>query len=235
MKNLSNHNIIVLGDSISKGVFLEGRNIKKIDKSAIEIINQRYGIDIKNRSVFGQTLKRAFDKGLITSLVNDFEDNKKNIVVIALGGNDADYDWKDVAQNPLKEHSPKTPLVEFAQLLKNCITYLQQNGAEVIVNSIFPMDSKRYFDAVISKIADSDSVLKFLDSDITNLSRHQEGFNNAVRSVVAETGCKFIDYRSPLLMQNDFLTYFCDDGIHPNQKGQEFIASVVENFIENRQ
>ena len=234
MKNLSNHNIIVLGDSISKGVFLEDRNIKKIDNSAIEIVNKEYGIEIKNRSVFGQTLKRVYDKGLVKNLVKDFENGKKNIVVIALGGNDADYDWKEVALSPLEKHQPKTPLAEFEKLLKTVITFLQQNGAEVIVNSIFPMDSKRYFDSVISKIADSNNVLKFLDNDLTNLSRHQEGFNNTVRSVVAETGCKFIDYRSPLLMQNDFLTYFCDDGIHPNQKGHEFIAKIVEDFIENR-
>lgn len=234
MKNLSNHNIIVLGDSISKGVFLEDRNIKKIDNSAIEIINKKYGIEVKNRSVFGQTLKRAYDKGLVTNLVKDFEKDKKNIVVIALGGNDADYDWKEVALSPLEKHQPKTPLLEFEKLLKTVITFLQENGAEVIVNSIFPMDSKRYFDAVISKVADSNNVLKFLDNDLTNLSRHQEGFNNSVRSVVAETGCKFIDYRSPLLMQNDFLSYFCDDGIHPNQKGHEFIAKIVEDFIENR-
>lgn len=234
MKNLSNYNIIVLGDSISKGVFLEDRNIKKIDNSAIELTNQKYGIQIKNRSVFGQTLKRAYDKGLVANLVNDFESDKNNIVVIALGGNDADYDWKEVALNPLEKHLPKTPLVEFRNLLKTTITFLQQSGAEVIINSIFPMDSKRYFDAVITKVADSENVLKFLDNDLTNLSRHQEGFNNAVRGVVAEMGCKFLDYRSPLLMQNNFLSYFCDDGIHPNQKGHEFIAKIIEDFIENK-
>lgn len=232
MKDLSNRNIIVLGDSISKGVFLENKNIKKIDKSAIELLNKQYGIEIKNRSVFGQTLKRAYDKGLVDSLVQDFENDKKNIVVIALGGNDADYDWKDVALTPKEKHLPKTPLEEFEKLLKNVVKFFQQNGAEVIINSIFPMDSKRYFDAVISKIADSNKVLEFLDNDLTNLSRHQEVFNNAVRNVVAETGCKFIDYRSPLLVQNDFLSYFCDDGIHPNQKGHEFIAKVVQEFIE---
>lgn len=208
-------------------------SVKRLEKSAIDIINENYGILIESRSIFGQTLKRAHDKGLISELPNHFDIGKENIVVIELGGNDADYDWKAVSASPNEKHFSKTKVGEFKQILKESILFLQSHGAKVIVCSIFPMDSKRYFDSVIKVQANAENVLLFLENDIMNLSRHQEVFNNAIQTIVKETGCAFLDYRSRILLKNDFLSYICEDGIHPNEKGHEYIAKVASDFIEN--
>lgn len=233
MKSLKNKNIILVGDSISKGLFLDHMSVRRLERNAVDIINETYGILIESHSVFGQTLKRAFEKNLISELPNFFEKDKENVVVIELGGNDADYDWKAVAGSPNEKHFSKTKVGEFKQILKESILFLQNNGAKVVVCSIFPMDSKRYFDSVIKAQANAENVLIFLENDIMNLSRHQEVCNNAIQTIVKETGCAFLDYRSRILLKNDFLTYICEDGIHPNDKGHQYIAKVATDFIEN--
>lgn len=232
MKNLKNKNIILVGDSISKGLFLDHMNVRKLEESAIDIVCKNYKVLIENHSVFGQTLKRAVDKKIFLELHERFDKTKDNIVVIELGGNDADYDWKKVSEFPDQKHFSKTRVDEFKELLKESICYLQKNGARVVICSIFPMDSERYFESVIKTQGNAENIMKFLKNDVMNLSRHQEVFNNALQSVVKETGCAFLDYRSRILLKNDFLSYICADGIHPNEKGHEYIAKVASEFIE---
>lgn len=232
MKEIRDVNIIVIGDSISKGLFLDHGEIKKVSSSFVDIFEKEYGVFVKNKSCFGQTLKRAVQKNVIANALSLFEKDKKNIVVISLGGNDADYDWSEVEKAPNISHLPKTPFEEFKQLLFETIKGFQDAGAKVFVNSIFPIDSKRYFENVISRKYDAQKVLEFLHNDITNLSRHQEVFASAVSSVAQNTGATFIDYRSKILVQNNFLNYVCDDGIHPNELGHKFIFEVIKQTIE---
>lgn len=58
MKNPKNKNIILVGDSISKGLF-DHMGVRRLERNAVDIINETYGILIESRSVFGQTLKRT--------------------------------------------------------------------------------------------------------------------------------------------------------------------------------
>ncbi len=234
MKDLSNYNIIVIGDSICRGFFYQNQEIKKIEHSAIDLIENSYNCKIHNLSVFGQTLKRAYEKKFHERAVSLFEKEKQNVVVIALGGNDADYDWLKVEQEPNAKHFPKTEIKEFEKILSEMIDYFRPYNAKVIVNSIFPIDSKRFFDNIICKKYDKEKILEFLKNDVSNLSRHQESFNNTLVKVVSKTKCQFLDYRSPILLQNDFLSYICEDGIHPNDKGHAFIAKIIAKYIEKQ-
>lgn len=67
MKNLKNKNIIFVGDSISKGLF-DHMSVRKLERNAVDIINETYGILIESHSVFGQTLKRALKKNNLTNM-----------------------------------------------------------------------------------------------------------------------------------------------------------------------
>ena len=44
--------------------------------------------------------------------------------------------------------------------------------------------------------------------------------------------CGFVDLRTAFLMKNNLLDYLCEDGIHPNEKGQQLIAETVIGHIE---
>ena len=54
MKNLKNKNIILVCDSISKGLFLDHMSVRKLEESAIDIVcKKNYKVLIENHSVFG--------------------------------------------------------------------------------------------------------------------------------------------------------------------------------------
>lgn len=51
MKNPKNKNIILVGDSIFKGLF-DHMGVRRLERSAVDIIDETYGILIESRSVF---------------------------------------------------------------------------------------------------------------------------------------------------------------------------------------
>ena len=94
--------ITVFGDSIGKGVFTDGGKIEVIKDNAVRLFEEWKGIEIDNRSGYGQSLKRLLDKGVIEKYIAGLDKSKRNIAVIELGGNDADFDWKAVADAPIE-------------------------------------------------------------------------------------------------------------------------------------
>ena len=234
MENLEQYNLILIGDSITKGLYLDNGEIKKTKQNAVDIINRAFNCQIHNLSMFGQSLERVFQKKLyLTDIKRYYDSNKKNVVVISLGGNDADYDWESVAKAPTAPHTNKTPLATFNLHMQEIIDELKKMNIDVFFTALYPMDSKRYYTNYICKNYDEKIIKKYLNNDITNLHRNQDSYNSAVMMTALTNGCKFIDIRTPLLQKNEFLTYLSKDGIHPNLKGQQEIAKIVTDYIKN--
>ena len=218
--------ITVIGDSIPKGLFLQDKHICRIRHSAVTNISERLHVNIENCSAFGQTLKKCFYKGHFERWANEHTGSHDKLI-ISLGGNDCDYSWEEVAKDPLGEHSPNTPLSEFESILSALILKLKSRRIRPIFTALPPIDSKRYFENVICARADRDRILQFFRGDLSNISRHQECYNTAILKAALTHNCEFIDFRSPLLLQKDYLSFLSDDGIHPNQKGHDFIADFI--------
>ncbi len=233
MKDLKNHKIVIFGDSIPRGLFIEDNSVRQMENTAVQIIERTYGITIVNRSSFGQTLSRLSDKGEVERYAASIDAGERNVAVFCLGGNDADFDWQAVAAAPALNHLPKTPIEQFRRLLRQKIALLRQAGAEVWLTSIPPVDAQRYFNNIISVKTDGAAVLKFFRGDVTNINRHQECYNNAVMKIALTENCPFIDFRTDFLLSRDFLGYLCDDGVHPNQKGHALMAERIAYCIEN--
>lgn len=227
---INTKNMFVIGDSITKGVYLDNLKISKIEKPFINNLVENYGFKIENKSVFGQTLKRFYEKDL-DNFLEGINFSKQNICLISLGGNDCDYCWNEVENNPQDFHGPKTDKGEFLNLLMLTLEKLKAKNVIPILCSLCPIDSNRYFNNVLSKKYDGQKILNFLNGDIENLYRHQEVFNNAIQKIAFQTGTLFFDYRTEFLSRIDFLSLMCEDGIHPNQNGHNFITKLFENFL----
>jgi len=230
---------VVFGDSIAKGIVTDDGSIKTIDKNTIAIVAEYFKKEIKSISQYGQTVKRLMEKKAITRFVESLDANEEQYAVIALGGNDADYDWIEVGKTPSIIHPQKTPIAEFTQLYSEMIRTLQSHGVHVIVLTIFPIEPKRFFKNVISQMTDSQAVMEFMNGDIDNISRRQEGYNIAVIKCAYENHCKIIDIRSKILFERDYHQYICNDGIHPNAAGYQLLANIIideinqsDDFIE---
>lgn len=222
--------VAIFGDSISKGIIYENKKLLKLKDSMVNIVAEEYGLDVVNYSKYGQTLKKLTERNAVKKFLEE-GGKKGDYAVFCIGGNDADYDWAAVAKTPLEEHLPFTPIDEFEALLSENITILQNAGVHVIITTIPPVDSQRYFKEVISKVTDGEKVLEFFDGDVTNISRSQECYNLALVKCAAKYGCPIIDLRSGFLLDRKYLRNYCEDGIHPNEQGHRFMAEEVINSL----
>ncbi len=223
-------NLVIFGDSISKGIIYEDGSIKRAVRSAVDILACHYSFDtVKNYSVYGQTLARLMRKGTIDAYLKTVDPSAKNYAALCIGGNDADYDWRTIAQSPLENHISLTPIEEYASLLDVAVKKLINAGHKVILFTLPPVFSYQYFNNVISKIADGEKIMQFLNGDVSNIYRHQELFNYEVIKCAYNNGTKLIDIRAALLGDKDCFGKYCIDGVHPNQIGYNFIADTIIN------
>lgn len=231
MKNFENFKITLFGDSIGRGIVTDNGKLELIKESAVGLFESGYGIKIDNRSAYGQSLKKIYQRGLIDRYIQTLDLSQKNVAVLELGGNDADFDWKTVGLHPEMEHDANTPVKEFARIYGEILQKLKRANVEVIVCTIVPIDSKRFFNRVIGGLTDKSRVLDFFNGDFNTIHRHQEMFNNEILKVAYGYGAKVIDLRQKFLSTNTFESFMCQDGIHPNGDGHAQIFSAVNEFL----
>lgn len=226
-------NVTVFGDSIAKGLTLKNSRPVRLAKNAVEIIEDYYNIKIQNNSCFGQTITRLNEKGLIDNYLQSISSKDKNIVVIALGGNDSDYDWKQISNDPEKNYESKTSLGLFVHTYRNLILKLKKRKVNVYICALPAIESHMFFENYVCSLAEEDKILKFLDNDVSRIARHQEIFNNAIVALALETNTKLLDIRTPFLSSRNIHKLYCEDGLHPNEDGQQLIADTIINYFKN--
>ena len=224
-------NLVVFGDSIPKGIIYEDGKIKRAKTVAVDVLGKYYRFDnVYNSSVYGQTLTRLMSKKTIDEYISSCGKDDEKYAAICIGGNDADYNWQRVAASPDAMHGSVTNLDDYAYMLDQAINKLKAAKHKVFLLTLPPVFSQLYFSNVISKLADGDNVLRFLNGDVSNIYRHQELFNNEVVKCAFRNDVKLIDIRASLLEDRDCLDKYCIDGVHPNQKGQEFLANKIIQY-----
>ena len=228
---MSELSITLFGDSIGKGVYTDNGRVEVIKNNAVDLLAANYGLNIDNKSVYGLSLKKFFDRGFIDDYLNALPSDKENVAVLELGGNDADYDWKSIVNAPTIQHGSKTDITEYREDLTTIVKKLHQAKVKTYVCSIIPISSERYFKNVISKIANAEKVLDFFHGDFNTIHRHQEIFNSELLKVAIKNGVELIDLRTQFLLSNTFEDLICLDGIHPNKNGQYLIYKTVSNML----
>ena len=97
---LANKRITVFGDSIGKGITTDGGKIEILPTYAIKLFEDEYQVKIENNSIYGNSLKRFFERGKMDKYLSSLDKTVKNVVVLELGGNDSDFDWQNVDASP---------------------------------------------------------------------------------------------------------------------------------------
>jgi lysophospholipase L1-like esterase len=72
--------------------------------------------------------------------------------------------------------------------------------------------------------------LKWL-KDKSRIYWWQEQYSCSVEDAARRTGARLINVRSEFLKTGDYKSFLCQDGIHPNEKGQMLISKVLEEYI----
>lgn len=221
--------ICVFGDSIGKGVVLHPITYRyEIIKTNIE---QFFGINrklhIQNYSMFGCTVTKAL------SLIKRRAAELKNYqyVFLELGGNDCDFAWREIAEEPDNEHLPKTPLPSFRAQYQQVVNEIRSNGSSPVILTLPPLEPNRFF-SWVSRGLSGDNILKWL-GDVTMIYRWQEMYNLEVMKLATTMDVPIIDIRSAFLTKNHYQDLICIDGIHPNSAGYDLIYQTISAHYPN--
>jgi len=214
------------GDSVLKGVIYsdEQKRYKLCKNNHYEEL-VKSGIEVRNNSHMGSTICEGLEILKCTLEVCD----ENTLVLFHFGGNDCNFNWKQVSENPEGEFLPNTPEDEFIKTYQEAIAYAKKMGAKVAVSSLVPLDSVKFMNC-ISKGLNFDHILHWL-GDISLLSRWQEHYSRIVEQLAAETNCPLLDFRSEFLKSHHYQSAICSDGIHPNQLGHDMIVKNLCRFV----
>jgi len=221
--------IEVFGDSLLKGIQVNPKNNRYHVDNHIDVegLEKTHSLRIKNFSKLGCTITKGFS--LIESRLKNGE-AYCDAIVMDYGGNDCDFNWKEIAEKPEDEHLPNTPINIFVETYYRIITLLKENGIRPILTNLPPLDAQRFFDWYCNGL-NKTNILEWLEG-VESIYRWQENYSKTVEKIAIETDTLFVDIRGAFLKQGRIRRFFCEDGTHPNTEGQKIITEAFFDFIE---
>ena len=225
---MKDYNISIYGDSILKGIlFDKDKNKYIISENIAEKVADTLDINIKNHSSFGMNTNKAI--GIYNKNINN---EKVNAVIFEYGGNDCNFDWEKISQNPQGNHLPVVTLQQFTNNIEFMIVEALKKDIKVILTTLPPISSDRFFDFITRKGLSKTNILNWL-GDKEHIYRHHERYNAAVLKLAKKYNLYVADIRDNFLQQKNCNNLLCDDGMHPNSKGQKIIYNTFIDFYNN--
>ena len=224
----SRKKVLVFGDSLARGVVWdESRGRYVISPcAAVRRIAERTGYEIVNRARMGMTA----EGGLACMQADLARGVTADVAVIEFGGNDSDFDWRAISEDPRPIHQPKTRIETYESNLRCMISMAKEHKMSAVLCSLPPILSENYFDFFSQSGLNTDNILCWL-GDKNKIYRYHELYSLVLLRLAKEYGCRLLDLRSAFLEKWDPKPYFCRDGIHPNDRGQTLIADTVLSQI----
>ena len=112
--------IEAFGDSVMKGIMLDENKRFRSYADRFDIIKRDFDIEVVNNARIGFTIERGFAQ--IKKFVT--KDDCPEFVLLEYGGNDCNFDWKEVSEHPDEDHQPIVSPERFASLYREVVTYL---------------------------------------------------------------------------------------------------------------
>lgn len=222
--------IAALGDSITKGVVLNEQNrYSAADQCFLDIISNELDLRIDNYGKFGCTVSHS--NNVLERHTADIADS--DYTFIEYGGNDCDFDWIKIAQDPHGEHKARTPLEEFTEELSSLVAKIKGLGSIPVLITLPPILSDTYFSFFSRSMSDEqkNNIKEWLGGDVGIITRWHESYNRALFQIANQTGTQIIDITTPFdTFRGDLTSLYCADGIHPNARGHKLIAHTIINM-----
>lgn len=221
-------NIEIFGDSILKGIQLNPKNMRYCVDNNIDIktISQKHSLVIRNHSQFGCTIQKGY-AALLKWLDKGYP---CDMIVMDFGGNDCDFNWAEIAEQPFAEHKPHTPLDVFAETYRQIIDKLKQKNILPVLTTLPPLEPQRFFDW-FCKGLNKENIMKWL-GNINTIYRYQENYSRMAEKIAHAAAVPLVDLRGAFLKHRRIEHLLCEDGTHPNTAGQKLITDAFLEFAE---
>ena len=203
-------NLIAYGDSIMKGVrYSDGKY--SVSSFWEQRLKDCYGLDIINRSRFGCTIQKALP---VIKKKAASEEESGSLVFLEFGGNDCDYDWKSISDDPTGRHQCKTPPEVFVSDYRDAIAVLRNNGSHPVMLTLPPIISERYLNFICRNGNSRSNILNWLGS-VFSIERWQKTYSDLIRQIAREEQVALIDLREAFpCSEKELNVLICEDGIH---------------------
>ena len=223
--------ILVIGDSILKGAVTgtdSGHLFDIIENSSLNLAQKALGFEMDNQSVFGNVIskgQRKLNKMLERGETADF-------CIVEFCGNDSDYDWALVSENPNEAHQMRTPFEDYLRIYDEMIKTLREHKITPVIMISPALCAERWFNHITNG-HNKENILNFLGGDIEKPFKNQKSYDDALVEYAKKNNVQTVNMREPMLATGHFDDLMCQDGIHPNEDGYRFMSEIWIKEIPN--
>lgn len=211
--------ICTFGDSIMKGVVsseknTDGKPLYRVsDNNFINRLGRQFGISVKNFACFGSTTTQGVKH------IDRHKDDvaESDCIMLEYGGNDCDYNWKEVSENPYVTHIPKNPVDIFVSQYSALIQKIRSMNGNPIIMSLPLIDPDRFFE-YLSAGLNRDNILAWLGGRTMHLYQWHEMYNVELFKMSRRLQVPIIDITTPFWSFETTATFFATTESIPTKK-----------------
>ena len=220
---METNRLFAFGDSIIKGVVFDGEKHHTSENNFVSLLSRHMDIPLVNCAKMGHTISDGWQ--VFERRRNQLHEG--DIAFIEYGGNDCDFPWDEIGNNPEGIHPPRTLLETFKEKYTSLVVTLKKIGVKPILFSLPPLKSEYYFSYFSRNMNDKqkENIMKWLGGNVEFIANWHEHYNLAVYQIGALTSTSVVDISSCFLSHANYNEYICPDGIHPNEMGHRLIAT----------
>jgi len=215
--------IQIWGDSLFRGVQYDEKRKRHVitAKPPVDMAAKMIPVPIKNHARMGNTILKGF-QGFQTVKEERFENE---LILLEFGGNDCDFKWSEVAEDPDKEHTCNVPPALYRETLLKMIDSVKLTNGIPVLTTLPPLNAEKYFDWITRDGLNKKNILAFL-GDVQQIYRWQEYYSLMNLRIALEKGLLCLPIREYFLSFGHQKEWMCEDGIHPNEVGYRSIYEV---------
>ncbi|MDL2218165.1 GDSL-type esterase/lipase family protein [Christensenellaceae bacterium OttesenSCG-928-M15] len=223
-------NARIYGDSLMKGTVVdENYRYRAVAAEEIRRFEEQFSMKVENKARFGITVEKGR-----RILERDMQsDTPPQYALIEFGGNDCNFDWRQISEKPNEAHEPFTGLEKFEEDIAFMVDNLQKAGTRPVLMTLPPIDAEQYFSFISRNGNDGKSILRWL-GDVHMIYRFHELYSNILAKLALKTDTPLIDVRSKFLLNHNFKKMIGIDGIHLNREGYALLFETIREFTAER-
>jgi lysophospholipase L1-like esterase len=157
-------------------------------------------------------------------------EQRMKAMVMDFGGNDCDFKWLEIAEDPKAPHPPAYSVEKFLKIYRGMIQKLKAHGILPVLTTLPPLEPRRFLNWWC-RGGDEETVIRWMGGSVCNVYAHQEKYSRAVERLAQEEQVPLVDIRGEFLKYGRLDETICMDGTHPNTKGQKLITTAFDNFM----